>query len=197
MDMIRKSAHPVDPLFTNRWSPRAFDAQPMPEEDILSMLEAARWAPSAYNIQPWRFVYIQREDSQWPDYVGLLDEFNAAWAKEASALIFLLSDKLVDREGETEPRPSNYHSFDAGAAWAQLALQATQMGYSAHAMAGVLFDKAQAQLNAPDRFKLEIAIAVGKRSDPSDLPKHLQQMESPSQRKDFDEIAFKKGLPNV
>ncbi len=191
MDMIRKAAHKVDPLFTKRWSPRAFDASPMPEADIHSMIEAARWAPSAYNIQPWRFIYIQQEDAQWDSYVALLDEFNAAWAKNASALIFLLSDTMVDREGQSEPRPSNYHSFDTGAAWAHLALQATQMGYNAHAMAGVLFDKTANKLHVPDRFKVEIAIAVGKRSDPACLPKHLQQLETPSQRLDFDKIAFK------
>ncbi len=52
----RLADHPIDPLFLARWSPRAYDARPMPEADLLRILEAARWAPSAYNYQPWRFV---------------------------------------------------------------------------------------------------------------------------------------------
>jgi hypothetical protein len=48
----RQPVHPVDPLFVNRWSPRAFRPEAMPKGDLQTMLEAARWAPSAYNIQP-------------------------------------------------------------------------------------------------------------------------------------------------
>jgi len=193
--MLRKAAHPIDPVFTKRWSPRAFDATPMPREDVLTMIEAARWAPSAYNIQPWRFVYIGREDERWDDYVNVLNPFNASWGKDASALIFLASDTLVDQE-DGEPRPSGYHSFDTGAAWAQLSLQAAMMGYSAHAVAGVLFDEAKALMNMPERFKLEIAIIVGKRADPAKLPQDLQQREHPSNRLDLDEISFNGQFPH-
>ena len=29
----------------------------MPQEALLTSLEAARWAPSSFNAQPWRFIY--------------------------------------------------------------------------------------------------------------------------------------------
>lgn len=56
MQMTRMPEYPIEPLFIERWSPRAYDANPVPEQDILTVLEAARWAPSAHNIQPWRFL---------------------------------------------------------------------------------------------------------------------------------------------
>ena len=36
----RLADHPIDPLFLARWSPRAYDGQPMPEADLLRILEA-------------------------------------------------------------------------------------------------------------------------------------------------------------
>lgn len=31
----RTSDHPIDPIFLERWSPRAFTAEALPEEDLL------------------------------------------------------------------------------------------------------------------------------------------------------------------
>ncbi len=56
----RQPDHAIDPLFTERWSPRAFTGEAVPESELLRMFEAARWAPSSYNSQPWRFVYALR-----------------------------------------------------------------------------------------------------------------------------------------
>ena len=52
----RTADHPIDPVFLDRWSPRAFTGEAMSHETLLSLLEAARWAPSAANGQPWRMV---------------------------------------------------------------------------------------------------------------------------------------------
>ncbi|RMU80399.1 Nitroreductase [Pseudomonas syringae pv. aptata] len=52
----RIADHPIDPQFTERWSPRAFSGESIAKETLLSFFEAARWAPSAYNSQPWRFL---------------------------------------------------------------------------------------------------------------------------------------------
>src|SRR5262249_49626444 len=56
----RTADHPIDPLFLERWSPRAFTDAPICERDLLTLLEAARWAPSSFNSQPWRFLYARR-----------------------------------------------------------------------------------------------------------------------------------------
>ncbi len=42
-----------------RCSTRAYKSDPVPEEDILQVLEAARLAPSASNKQPWHFVVVR------------------------------------------------------------------------------------------------------------------------------------------
>ncbi|MEJ2461605.1 MAG: nitroreductase family protein [Candidatus Thiodiazotropha sp.] len=193
----RKADHPISSLFLQRWSPRAFDASSMPEADLLTLLEAARWAPSAYNIQPWRFVYVLRDDSDWERYLALLDPFNADWAGAASALLFLVSDRLMPNDrGAHPPARSQTHSFDAGAAWAHLALQATALGYQAHAMAGIRFEVIRQRLSIPDNYRIEIAVAIGRLAAPSRLPSALRQRETPSSRLPLDRIAFAGRFPS-
>ena len=68
----RTPVYPIDPLFTDRWSPRAFDGGVIEQDTLMTLLEAARWAPSAYNGQPWRFVYALRDTPQWDALLGTL-----------------------------------------------------------------------------------------------------------------------------
>jgi nitroreductase len=192
----RQPDHPVAPLFLERWSPRAFDGSEMPEEDLLALFEAARWAPSAFNSQPWRFLYARRGDENWERFLGLLIPWNQSWAHSASALIYILSDRLPFTDKAGEPGPSHTHSYDAGAAWACLALQASLAGYQAHGMSGVDFERAQAELGVPQRYRIEAAAAVGRIGDPAILPEKLRAREFPSGRKRVEEFAFRGGWPD-
>ncbi len=75
-------------LFQNRRSCRRFKSDPVPEEMILKIIDAARWAPSGFNTQPWEFVVL-REDrcrneivritaSYWEDCVEM-EKARADW----------------------------------------------------------------------------------------------------------------------
>lgn len=180
----RRADYPIDPMFLERWSPRAFDGSDLPEADLRSMFEAARWAPSAFNSQPWRFLYARRGTDDWARFLGLLIPWNQSWAHSASALVYILSDTLPLTDKATgAPAPSATHSFDAGAAWACLALQASLMGYHAHGMSGIQHDLARAELAIPDRWSLNAACAIGRLGDPANLPEKLRVREYPSDRK--------------
>lgn len=181
---LRTPTYPIHTLFLDRWSPRSFDESVMEQEDLLTILEAARWAPSAYNIQPWRFAYSLRNDAYWETFLNLLDPFNQSWAKDASALVFLMSERLNPETG----KPTPTHSFDAGAAWSQLSIQATHSGYQAHAMAGIDFEKTRTALNVPAHQDIQIAIAIGKRASADRLPDMLRERELPSPRLPLDQI---------
>ncbi|MEN0117614.1 MAG: nitroreductase family protein [Agrobacterium cavarae] len=184
----RDTDHPVDPLFLDRWSPRAYDGNPMPKGDVLTILDAARWAPSASNQQPWRFVYGLNGSPEWDGFVGLLMEGNQRWAKNASALIVILSRTYNLRDGEK--KPATTHSFDAGAAWFALAMQAHKLGYHAHGMAGIFKDKIVEQLDVPEGYVVEAVVAIGKIAHKSTLPDDLAEREVPSKRLPLSEIAF-------
>ena len=186
----RIADHPIDPHMLERWSPRSFDDSTLSQADLDTLFEAARWAPSAFNHQPWRFAYALRGDAHWDEYVSALLPFNAGWASKASALVFVLSDTLILAPGKTEPQPATTASFDAGAAWALLALQATKLGLSTHAMAGFDHARAKEVTGAGERYKIEAAVAVGRRGDVAALPEALQAREAPSGRLTVAEISF-------
>ena len=190
----RIADYPIDPLFLERWSPRAFADETISERDLLTILEAGRWAASSYNSQPWRFLYARRGTAHWQRFLGLLNPFNQGWAKDASALIVLVSNSLMLPPGAEKPVPSHSHSLDAGAAAANFALQATHMGWQVHGMVGFDMDRAFAELNVPLGYRVEAAYAVGKQGDRSKLPEGLQARETPSPRKPLAEVAFEGGF---
>jgi nitroreductase len=185
----RTAEHDVDPMFLERWSPRAFTAEPMPQDLLMSLLEAARWAPSAFNGQPWRFVYAHRDTPQWEPLFATLIPYNQAWVKRASVLMYLVSDRFRRTPGK-EPVPVASHSFDAGAAWACLALQASRIGWAAHGMAGFDPKAAYEALGVPEaEYRVEAAIAVGRPTDAEVLEEPYRSRETPSPRRPVGEFA--------
>ncbi len=185
----RSEAHPrIEKLIVDRWSPRSFDGSAIPQEDLDVIFEAAGWAPSAFNIQPWTFLYAHRGDSNWERFLSLLVPFNQSWAKDASVIVFIVSNRMQG-QGD-DKKPSHSHSFDAGAAWVQMALQATAMGYHVHGMTGVEFDRIDQELGIPEDHRFEAAAVIGRKAAKEELPEGLQAKEAPSGRKPVSEIAI-------
>jgi len=184
-DYRQPSAH-VHEVILNRWSPRALSGEAVSDTDLRSLFEAARWAPSAFNGQPWRFLYARKGSPHWDTFFDLMVEFNQSWAKNAGVLIVVLSRTTTESSG----KPVLTHSFDTGAAWENLALQATALGLVAHGMQGFNYDRAREALGVPEHYAVEAMIAVGHPGDPADLPEALREREQPSGRKTIDEIAW-------
>ncbi|MDF1747939.1 MAG: nitroreductase family protein [Alphaproteobacteria bacterium] len=185
----------IEPLFLDRWSPRAFTGEAIDLESLKTLFEAARWAPSAFNSQPWRILYAQRDSAAWSTLLDLLIEFNQSWAKDAGALAFFVSDPNFRRPGSDTDTVSGSASFDTGAAWASLALQATAMSLSVHGMTGFDMEKARTALNVPSHCKIEAAVAIGRKGDAKQLPEGLAAMESPNNRKAQSTFTFEGGFP--
>lgn len=184
----RQPDHPVDPLFTRRWSPRSFTAEPVPDAVLLSAFEAARWAPSALNAQPWRFVVARPGDAAWEDFVALLNPRNALWASRASALAVILSARQYDYRGTIADNVS--HSFDTGAAWANFAHQALLLGWHTHGIGG--FDRVAARtlLNVPEEFAVETMVALGRQGGLDTLPDEFHANETPNNRRPLEDSVF-------
>ncbi len=191
----RVADYPIDRLFLERWSPRAFTGEAIPEAELFSLIEAARWAPSSYNSQPWRFLYARRDTPHWERFLGLLVEFNQSWVKHAAALLFVVSKSTLLPPGKDREVPSHSHSFDAGSAFACLSLQAARSGWAAHGMVGVDFDRAFAVLRVPQGYRVEAAVAVGRRGEASILPEPMRGREQPNGRMKLAEFTFEGGFP--
>jgi len=186
----RTAEHDIDPIFLERWSPRAFTGEPMPQELLMTLFEAARWSPSAFNGQPWRFVYAHKGTADWDRLFDVLIPYNQAWVKHASVLMYVISDRFRRSEGR-EPAPLRSHSFDAGAAWGYLALQAHRLGWAAHGMAGFDVARSYEALGVSEAdYCVEAAIAVGRPTDPAILDEPYRSREVPSGRNPVASFAF-------
>jgi nitroreductase len=188
---FREREHGVDELFLNRWSPRAMSGEPIESDLLMGLFEAARWAPSSNNNQPWRFLYACRGTENWPLFLDLLAEGNRVWAERAAVLAVAVSKTTFDFNG----KPSRTHSFDAGAAWENFALQGSLMGLVVHGMQGFDYDRAKELLLIPAGFQVEAMIAVGRPGERNLLPPNLREREFPSPRKSLAEIVCEGPFP--
>lgn len=180
----RKAEHDIEAAFLNRWSPRAFKEDPVPDSELLRIFEAARWAPSGGNLQPWRFI-IARTPEDREKFVSFLSPFNAEWASKAPVLALIVAHTLT-----AGGNPNRTNGFDAGAAWGYLALQASKQGIITHAMGGFDPDKARAALNIPSDYELYAVVAIGYQGDIADLSEKNQEREKPSGRRQVHESMF-------
>jgi nitroreductase len=189
--MPRKSLYPISNIFINRWSSRAMSDEPVTNEQLMVLFEAARWTPSAYNEQPWRFIYTHKGTKLWNELIALMNQFNQGWAKNAAVLVVIISKNNFTRN--TNPsgsKQSHTHTFDAGAAWMSLALQGSISGLVVHAIADFDYDKAKTVLNMPSEFKIETMVAISKPGKKENLSPELQAREVPNDRKPLNEIVF-------
>lgn len=117
-------------LIANRVSCRSYTTDPVPQEHLLQILEAARLAPSACNHQPWRFAVIR--DSELRRRIveeGFLPGINMIWAINAPVHIVIGIELsfLAHRMG-SQVSGVNYPWIDVGIAGEHLVLAATELG---------------------------------------------------------------------
>ena len=155
------------------------NGQPISDEQMLTLFEAARWAPSTYNEQEWRFLYARRDTPEWPQFFELLAEPNQAWCKNAAMLVLIAAHKVFARNG----KPNPVHLFDCGSAFENLCLQGTAMGLVVHGMSGFDYEKAPGALAIPDDYAVAAMFAVGQPGNPDELPEGMRAIEVPSGRR--------------
>ncbi len=183
-----ETTYTIHPLLRDRWSPRAFAPQPIPEAQIRSLFEAARWSPSAMNEQPWSFILVQQQDAEpFAKAVGTLNEGNAIWAKNAPLLVFAVAHTRWSRNDQ----PNAGALYDLGQAVAHLTFQAAELGLWVHQMGGFSKDAARQAFTIPDGFEPVTVLAIGELGDAALLPDGLREREqAPRQRKPLGSFVF-------
>ncbi|ARO53422.1 putative OXIDOREDUCTASE PROTEIN [Methylorubrum extorquens] len=189
----REPDHAIEPIFAERWSPRVFTGEAVPETELLRMFEAARWSPSSYNSQPWRFLYALRGTPEWQTFFDLLVPGNQKWAEGTGALVFLVSSERM-KVGD-ELKSSASHSLDAGAASLAFALQANRQGWHVHGMGGFDRERAPAVLNVPEHHRVEAAYGIGRATPWAELSEEQRAKERPNGRRPITDFAFRGGFP--
>ncbi len=180
---------PAETAFVNRWSPRAFSSEPIDEQTLMTVFEAARWAASSYNEQPWRFL-VARSPNDLATFRSFIIPFNRVWADQAQVLVLVVGKKTFSHNGA----PNGTFGYDAGAASGYMALQASLLGLVMHGMAGFDREAARVLLHIPDDFEPFAIYALGKPGDKSQLSEQLQEREVPSDRRPISESVMDGGF---
>ena len=184
-DRLADTSVPIHPPIAQRWSPRAFDPDAVVTGDqVTALLEAARWAATWGRRQPVRFVVGLRGDATYTTLADLLSRGNS-YAKAAGALILVCAD-----EGD-EPDTALYSAVDAGAAEANLIIEAVSRGLITHPMAGFDVDGARVAFGIPDHVRPLMVIAVGSLAEYDRVdPAIAERDAAPRSRKPLSEVAF-------
>ena len=98
----------VEEAIRSRRSIRSFRPDPVPEEFILKVLDAARLAPSGSNNQPWRFlVATDSEEKKRIRQIALDQKF----LEEAGAVIVCCADLRAYSKGARSRRSQEFAQF--------------------------------------------------------------------------------------
>ncbi|GAA2750969.1 nitroreductase family protein [Amnibacterium kyonggiense] len=168
---------PIEEILAMRWSPRSFDANAVvTDEQVTSLLEAARWAASASNAQARRFIVGKRGTETFDRIERHLMGFNRTWAPNASLLVLAIA--VVAPDGEQPLGAHRWAEYDLGQSMANLASQAHALGLHAHPMGGIDVAGLQAEFDLPERFLPVTVTAVGTVASPDLLPEKYRERET-------------------
>lgn len=185
--IVTKKAGPLLPEILDRWSPRAFNPKrELTESEKYGILEAARWAPSSGNNQPWKFAWIDRNDSNFAEFVEkTLMPGNAVWARNVSALVVVITE--TEQNGNVLDRSR----YSTGMAVGQLVLQVQYLGLFSHQMSGIYVDEIKDFLGLDENHEVQAVIAIGEMADADTLPAELALREkNDRERKDLEKIVI-------
>lgn len=86
---------------------RAFRTDPVPEDVIQGVLEAANWAPSGANSQPWHFIVIRDDETKeemadiFRDEIRYKGEVDPAWPGAGNSREFIDAPVVIVVAGDT------------------------------------------------------------------------------------------------
>lgn len=184
-ERLAQTQVPIHPPIAQRWSPRAFHpGSTVATEQVVGLLEAARWAATWGRRQPVRFVVGLSSDATFETLSALLKRGNA-YAKAAGALILVCAD-----EGEDE-NTARYALVDAGAAMANMAIEAVARGLVSHPMAGFDVEGSRSAFAIPAGVRPVAIVAVGSLADPATVSPEIAERDAlPRSRAPLSEVAF-------
>jgi len=146
--------HSIDVLnlIKTRRSIRRYRSDPVPEELIEQVLEAARWAPSSTNAQPWEFVVV-REPAIRKAVADLCHFFFVPNRHVAEAPVLIALVGWPDR--------AQFYREDVTLASANILLMAHALGLGCCWIGAVDYEGVSRILKLPQEARLMGVITMG------------------------------------
>lgn len=174
-------------IFQRRDTP-SFDGVPIPDADLLKVLDAGLHAPSGFNMQPWRFVVVRSAEQKKRLRAAC---FNQAKIEEASAVIVACGDAEGWRNGDLDevlrmgceggmtgnyadqarasivnylsnhPNLTAWLNRQVMVAYTCMMLMAEALGYDTASVEGLEEQKVRDALKLPASYQVVALLAVG------------------------------------
>lgn len=170
-------------VLEKRRAVRKYKKYDIPEEDLKTILEAARLAPSAENSQPWRFIVVKDQKTK----ELLARPSPQTFIANANAIVVVLGDPSVS----CCPR-ATWTTRDPMIAAEHLVLAATALGYGTCWIANYesrpheWVEEVKKTLKIPKHIHIIVLVAIGV---PDENP-------PPRPRKSLQEICFEETYGN-
>ncbi len=157
-----------------RRSIRSFKPDPIPDEDLRKILEAATWAPSAGNLQPWVFVIVKDEERK------------RRLARAALGQMFITEAPVCIVVGANEERSAwrygkrgreLYCLLDCAAAIQNLLLAAYALGYGSCWIGAFHDEEVREIVGFPPYIRPVAIIPIGKANEKPRAPARLPLSE--------------------
>jgi len=157
---------------------RAFAGRPVEREKVAALLEAMRLAPSCNNNQPWRVVVCSRENLR--SLMETLYRGNE-WATAAPLIKAVTSKPSLDCRMNGG---RDYYQFSCGLAVGQMLLRATELGLTAHPIAGYDPVKVREACGIPSDYVVITLVICGYPGEDTTLltEKQLRQQKERPER---------------
>lgn len=164
-----------------RRSIRTFGSGEVSEEQLATLIEAARWAPSAGNIQPWEFITVRNPETKAQLAQAAGDQ---GFVAEASVVVVVCADLERAAMSYGERGLHLYCLQDTAAATQNLLLAAHSLGLGACWVGAFREEEARRVLKLHDRYRPVALIPLG---PPAKQPK-------PRTRRSLGEILHRETL---
>lgn len=128
-----------------RRSIRSFKDEPVNDESVLKLIEAARLAPSGGNRQPWRFVEVRD-----PRRINMIKMFSAGLRGDPTLIIAVCSEAI-------EP----ITLLDIGMAAENIMIAAVELGLGSCAIVSFSGEPIKKLLDIPEEMKLVLLLSMG------------------------------------
>jgi len=160
-------------VIQKRRSVRKYKEDPIPEKDLMRVLEAARLAPSGKNFQPWKFIIVKDKALK-----EKLAQASAGQFFMAEAPIIIVGCGFPDNCYAHMGRYMKSWSVDVTIALEHLMLQAQEEGLGTCWIGSFEEEEVKAILNIPENVKVLALTPLGY---PDEIPRFRG-------RKSLDEI---------
>mgnify|MGYP006310364165 CR=1 FL=1 len=158
-------------LIRKRYSVRKFQEQPVEEEKLLKVLEAARVSPSAVNFQPFHLLVFRKKEM----LEQMVQIYQRDWIKTAPVILLACADHSQSWKRSVDGKDSA--DIDVAIAVDHITLQAAELGLGTCWVCNFDAEKCAEILDLPSYIEPLVMLPLGYPADSARAKKRKELNE--------------------